>query len=82
MPKIRPLRRNLEKYLKKRSLTKKFNKQARLLRQDVNHPFLHTEILEPKKLRIFSFRIDKRYRAIFIYHDGEVEIIDINPHYE
>ena len=82
MPKTGPLHSNLKKYLKKRNLQKKFNKQIKLLRQDVNHPSLHTEILEPRKLRIFSFRIDKKYRAIFIYRKGEIEIIDINPHYE
>lgn len=82
MPKMSPLRSDLEDYLKRRNLTKKFDKQASLLRKDVNHPSLHAEILEPRKLRIFSFRIDKKYRAIFIYRDAEIEIIDINPHYQ
>lgn len=82
MPKIRPLRSDLKKYLHKRNLHKKFAKQINRLSKDINYPSLHTEILEPKKLRIFSFRIDKKYRAIFIYHDREIEIIDINHHYE
>lgn len=44
---------------------------------------MHTEILEPKELRIYSFRIDDRYRAIFVFVDSKtVEIIDINNHYE
>jgi len=33
-------------------------------------------------LRIYSFRIDIQYRAIFIINeDGNAEIIDINNHY-
>ena len=82
MPKIKPLRDDLERYLKKRGLWKKYAKQQRIFEKDTNHPSLHTEVLEPKKLRIYSFRIDKKYRAIFIYLQGEVEVIDINLHYQ
>ncbi|MCH7730757.1 hypothetical protein IID21_04570 [Patescibacteria group bacterium] len=82
MSKIKPLRSSLKRYLKKHGLEKKFAKQAEFFEKNIRHPSLHTEILEPKGLRIYSFRIDKRYRAIFIYYKGEVEIIDINPHYE
>lgn len=81
MPKIRPLRSDLKKYLQKRHLQKKFEKQMEYMKRNVHHPSLHTEVLEPRKFRIFSFRVDKKYRAIYIYHNGEIEIIDINPHY-
>lgn len=47
------------------------------------HPSLNTEKLLPKKLNIYSFRIDLKWRAIFIVRkDGVAEIIDINPHYQ
>lgn len=82
MPKIKPLRDDLKKYLVRHGLEKKFVKQVRLFEEDIRYPSLHTEILEPKELRIYSFRINKKYRAIFVYIDGEVEVIDINPHYE
>ncbi len=82
MTKIKPLRPDLSRYLKRRNLEKKFLKQLKLFEADIYHPSLRTEILEPRKLRIYSFRIDRKYRAIFIYRKGEAEIIDINPHYE
>lgn len=79
---VKPLRADLEEYLKKHNLVKKFNKQIKLFSVNPRHPSLHTEILEPKSLKIYSFRIDKKYRAIFITLTiEEVEIIDINNHY-
>ena len=82
MPKIKDIRPDLVKFLKKRSLTKKFQKQSRLFEENPKHPSLNTEIIEPKELKIYSFRVDKKYRAIFIFVEGEVEIIDINNHYK
>ena len=39
--------------------------------------------LEPKRLRIWSFRIDRKYRAIFIFRKKHiVEIINVNSHYQ
>ncbi len=47
------------------------------------HPGLGTELLEPRNMRIWSFRIDRKYRAIFIFRDRDtVEIIDVNNHYQ
>jgi len=82
MPTIKPLRPDLNKYLKRHGLEKKFGKQLKLFQESPSHPSLNTELLEPKKLRIYSFRIDRKYRAIFIYRNGEVEVIDINLHYK
>ena len=76
------LRPVLLKYLKKRKLENKFTKQLRLLLTNYRHPSLHTEVLEPKHLKIYSFRIEKKYRVIFIIKDSIVEIIDINDHYQ
>ncbi len=80
---VKPLRNDLLRYIKKRGLTKKFSKQLTLLTDNPRHPSLNTEILEPKKLRLYSFRVDRKYRAIFILmtHD-EAEIVDINDHYQ
>lgn len=80
---ILALHTELEKYLKKHGLCAKFSKQKNLLENNLFHPGLNLELLEPKHLRIFSFRIDKKYRAIFIFtnHDT-VEVIDINNHYK
>lgn len=79
---IKPLRKDLRKVLEKRKLGKKFAKQKRFFEQDPHHPSLHTEKLEPKHLNIYSFRIDRKWRAVFIVtKDNGAEIVDINPHY-
>lgn len=79
---IKPLRSDLLRYLKKHCLVKKFEKQIKLFCQNPKHPSLNTEQVEPKQLKIYSFRIDRKYRAIFILTDrGTVEIVDVNLHY-
>jgi Txe/YoeB family toxin of Txe-Axe toxin-antitoxin module len=81
--KILPLHPEIKEYLKKRNLEKKFEKQKRLFEKNPFHPSLKTELLEPKKMRIWSFRIDRKYRAIFIFREkGLLEIIDVNDHYQ
>lgn len=78
-----PLRKDLKRYLAKRGLVKKFQKQKGLFEKNPHHPSLHTEILEPKEEKVYSFRINRKYRALFFYiGKGKVEIIDINPHYQ
>ena len=81
--KILPLHRELELYLEKRKLKDKFIKQKRLFEQNPLHPGINTELMEPRHLRIWSFRINRKYRAIFIFHEKDVvEIIDVNNHYK
>ena len=80
--KILPLHSDIVRYLKRHNLQKKFEKQIRFLKNDIHHPSLAVELLEPKHLRIFSFRVDRQYRAIFIFHDrNAIEVIDVNNHY-
>lgn len=79
---VKLLRTNLKKYLTRRNLEAKFAKQLSLFLINPRHPSLNTELLEPKTLKIYSFRIDKKYRVIFIFtKPDEIEIIDINLHY-
>ena len=79
---ILPLHSDLETYLKKRRLEKKFVKQKALFEHNPFHPGLETELLEPKRMRVWSFRLDKKYRALFIFRAKDtIEIIDINNHY-
>ncbi len=82
MPTVKRLKPDLVKYLKKRNLEKKFNKQVNLLTTDMDHPSLNTELLEPRSYKFYSFRIDKKYRAIFILVGGEIEVVDINLNYK
>ena len=80
--KIKDLNKKLLEYLKVHELEKKFLKSKKLFEQDPYHPSLNLEILEPKHLRIFSFRIDIKYRVIFIIIGNEAEIITITNHYK
>lgn len=81
--KVKPLRSDLQKYLNLHNLNKKFNKQVNFFIDNPSHPSLYTERLEPKSLKIYSFRIDRKYRAIFILTSpDEIEIVDINDHYQ
>ena len=70
-------------YLSDRKIERQFEKQKRLFEADPFYPSLRTEVLEPHHLHIYSFRITRTYRAIFIYRgSNHVEIIDINNHYQ
>ena len=80
---IKSIRDDLEKYLKKHNLEKKYKKAKSLFEKDPFYPSLNTEILEPKDRLIYSFRLDKKYRAIFIYiDDNTIEIITFTNHYK
>lgn len=79
---VEPLRSDLRKYLLRHSLIRKFEKQIDIFRENEHHPSLRTEALRPKQLKIYSFRIDRQYLAIFIILATRVaEIVDINNHY-
>lgn len=80
--KIKPLREDLITVLVKHNLLRKLEKQVALFQSNPHYPSLHTEILEPKHLKIYSFRVDRKYRAIFVYlGKNTIEIVDINCHY-
>lgn len=82
MPSIVDLRDDIKKYLRKHGLVRKWEKAKKLFEADPFQPSLNTELLEPKQRRIYSFRLDKKYRAIFIYlPEDKVEIIAVTKHY-
>jgi len=82
MPYIIDPRDEIEKFIQKHGLSKKWEKARKLFENDPSHPSLNTELLEPKHRLIYSFRLDKKYRAIFIYlPDEKVEIISVTKHY-
>ena len=80
--KIKLLKDDIKKYLKKYQLEKKFQKAKRLFEQDIRHPSLNVELLEPKHLKVYSFRLDRKYRAIFIVVNNEAEILTVTNHYK
>lgn len=84
MIKILSVGPDIHAYLKKHNLTKKFNKQIVLLGNNLSHPSLHVERLEPKIKGIYSFRLDAKYRALFIFRDdlSALEFLVVTKHYE
>ena len=79
---ILKLHSDLEKKLKRYQLEKKFIKAKELFEDNSSHPSLKTELLEPKHFKIYSFRLDRKFRAIFVIIRDEAKIIDINLHYQ
>lgn len=71
------------KYVQNHRIEKKFEKQCSFFVTNPFHPSLETELLEPKEMKIWSFRVDRKYRAIFIFREkNTIEILDINNHYQ
>lgn len=83
MPKILPVSVKVDKLIKKHGLERKFEKQISLLSENPRHPSLNLELLEPKRLGIYSFRIDRKFRALIIFRPDKesLEIINITVHY-
>ena len=80
---IEPLNDKLVKLAARYNLTKKLAKQMALFEENPHHPSLNTEKLKPKEFGLYSFRIDRKYRAIFhVLLTGDIQIIDINNHYQ
>jgi mRNA-degrading endonuclease RelE of RelBE toxin-antitoxin system len=62
-------------------IQKKAEKQEKIFRSNPFHPSLHTEKLEPKNKELWSIRIDKSYRIIFRFIDGNtVLFLTTGPH--
>ncbi len=77
-----PLRKDLLKYLSNHGLLERFKKQLDYFLNDPSHPSLNTEKIKIKNYEAYSFRIDRKYRVIFVYYsDDSIEIVDINNHY-
>jgi len=82
MPVITELREDIREYIKKHGLLRKWHKARSLFENNPSHPSLHTELLEPRHRGIYSFRIDIKYRALFICQsESIVEIIAVTKHY-
>ncbi|PIP52566.1 hypothetical protein COX09_00925 [Candidatus Beckwithbacteria bacterium CG23_combo_of_CG06-09_8_20_14_all_47_9] len=82
MVKILPVNKKIEAKIKKFALAKKWQKQLKLLRTNLCHPGLNLELMEPRNMGIYSFRIDKKFRAlVFFRGSGTVEILNITVHY-
>ena len=80
--KIKTLRRDLFIYINQHNLSNKWNKAKILFEKNIKHPSLNTELLEPHWRGIYSFRIDKKFRALFFIDGGEAEVFQITKHYK
>lgn len=79
---IKPLKPRLKEFLVEHHLVKKWEKAKYFFESNVRHPSLNVELLEPKWRGIFSFRLDKQYRALFfIDANHQAEILQITKHY-
>lgn len=80
---VLPSNKLVLKKLKKYGLTRKYAKQIKLLESNIYHPSLNVELLEPKKMGIYSFRIDRKYRGIFIFRKKNevLEVLNVTVHY-
>lgn len=83
MPTILSVDPEVLEQVTKHNLDKKFTKACQFLQDNPSHPSLHVELLEPKDHGVYSFRLDRKYRGIFLYrHDKQaIEIVAITTHY-
>lgn len=82
MPRIAELRDDLREYISRHGLERKWERARRLFEKNPSHPSLHTELLEPKHRRIYSFRLDRKYRAIFVALSPDlIEVVAVTKHY-
>ncbi len=82
MPIIVDLRDDVKRYIEMHGLSKKWEKAKDLFENNPSHPSLNMELLEPKHRLIYSFRIDRIYRALFIcLPDSKIEIVAVTKHY-
>lgn len=57
-------------------------KSSTLFVADSRYPSLHTELLEPHWRGIYSFRIDRKFRALFLVTNGLAGVFAITNHYK
>ncbi|MDP2788683.1 MAG: hypothetical protein Q8O46_01345 [bacterium] len=70
------------RYIVLHRLESKWSKCVVLFSNNPKHPSLHTELLEPKEEMIFSFRLDKKYRALFMIKNTTAFVFRITNHYK
>jgi Txe/YoeB family toxin of Txe-Axe toxin-antitoxin module len=80
--KVKPLNKKQIKFIEQHDLKIKYEKAVKLFEIDHRYPSLQLELLEPKNLKFYSFRLNTKYRVVFIVVDGEAEVIAITNHYK
>ena len=63
------------------NIQQKAEKKTSLFKENVFHPSLKTEKLEPRNKELWSFRVDKKYRILFRFNNkSSVRFLVIGPH--
>ena len=79
---VKPLRKEVDSFISKYGLRRKWDKAKRLFETNLRYPSLRTELLEPHWRGIYSFRLDRKYRALFFITEGKAEVFKITKHYK
>ena len=81
---ILPVGGKVLEYVSRRGLSSKFDKQLKFLGGNPRHPSLNMELLEPKDMGIYNFRVDRKYRALFIFRPDKqaIEVLAVTDHYK
>ena len=72
----------INRYIALHGLQSKWLKCVNLFKNNPKHPSLRTELLEPKEEMIFSFRLDRKYRALFVVKNSVAFVFRITNHYK
>lgn len=70
---IKPLEKHVIDRITKWRLRKKWEKALFFIITNPGHPSLNIELMEPKHRGIYSFRLDKKYRALYFINGDESE---------
>lgn len=66
-------------YLESRNLLKQYQKAKKYLL--LGHlKQVHFKLRQPKEKGIYSFRINKQFRALCVYKQGELRVFEIDNH--
>ncbi|MBM4177446.1 hypothetical protein FJ208_01430 [Candidatus Gribaldobacteria bacterium] len=79
---ILPISEKLKQKIIENQLQEKWLKAKSLFEHNPRHPSLETELLEPKWRGIHSFRLDRKYRALFFITKNKAEVFQITNHYK
>ena len=62
-------------------IQKKAERQEKFFKENPFYPSLHTEKLEPRAKKLWSFRVDKNYRVVFRFFAGsKVLLLTVGKH--
>ncbi|MBI5798889.1 MAG: hypothetical protein HZB10_03080 [Candidatus Yonathbacteria bacterium] len=69
------------RYIKVHKLDDKWTKAVVLFESNIKHPSLNTELMAPKEEMIYSFRLDRKYRALFMVKNNTAFVFRVTNHY-